>query len=81
LLHIITIVIIVTLMDKNYLKKAIKILGSQQALADAVGVSQPAVYKWTQQHNPIPLERAFQIERATRGAVTAKQLRPDFFDP
>lgn len=58
------------------LAKAIEAVGSQRALADAVGVSTQAVTKWRRQ---VPAERVIAIELATGGAVTRYQLRPDLY--
>lgn len=58
------------------IEKAVSILGSQAALARACGVSQPAISKWLSGGIVSP-ENASAIERATDGAVTRKQLRPD----
>lgn len=60
-----------------HIKKAAEICGSQTALAKACGVKQPYIWNWIHRDKALPLERAFQIERATNGQVTAKQLRPD----
>lgn len=38
-----------------------------------------AVSHW--RHRGIPLVRAIAIERATNGAVTREDLRPDIFGP
>jgi len=59
--------------------KAIAIVGTQQALADLVGVSSMAVSKW--RRHRVPAERCRAIERATNGEVTAHDLRPDIFGP
>lgn len=59
-------------------QKAVDILGGQTALANACGVKQQYVWKWLRMER-IPAERAIQIERATGGAVTRQELRPDLF--
>ena len=59
------------------LQKAIQHFGSRAALARAVGVVPMAVSHWS--HRGIPVDKAIAIERATRGAVTRSQLRPDLF--
>jgi len=46
-------------------------MGGQVALADAIGVSQAAVWKWLKgKVSRISWERAMQIEQATGGKVT-----------
>jgi len=59
-------------------QEAIRIAGSQTALARAVGVSQAAVSKWAL-GGRISAENALGIERATSGQVSAADLRPDIF--
>lgn len=51
---------------------------SQQAFAEQVGVTQSRVSQWLAGER-IPAERAASIERATAGAVTRYDLRPDVF--
>lgn len=64
----------------NYLEQAIDILGSQQKLADSVGVSQPTVWHWINAGNKrVPAEYCLGIEEATGGKVTKEMLRPDIF--
>lgn len=60
------------------IEKAIKALGSQQALADALGVTQGAISQWLQRES-VPAARCRQIEEATAGVVTRYELRPDVF--
>jgi DNA-binding transcriptional regulator YdaS (Cro superfamily) len=59
-------------------QQAIRIAGSQMALARAVGVSQAAVSKWAL-GGRVSAENALGIERATSGQVSAADLRPDIF--
>lgn len=60
------------------LERAFKLAGSQRKLAELTGYSQNAIWYAAQKKRPSP-EMALKIERATNGAVTAKQLRPDIF--
>ncbi len=64
-------------MTRDHISRAAEILGSQRALADAVGVTPGAVSQWALGIHPVPIERAVQIDRATSGAVTRRDLRPD----
>mgnify|MGYP000945777653 CR=1 FL=1 len=57
--------------------KACSILGSQANLANHIGVSPAAVNQWVSGHRPVPMLRCIDIERATGGAVTRRDLRPD----
>lgn len=58
------------------IKKAVSICGNQAALANACGVSQPTVFKWT---NGTKIDAAYipAIIAATNGAVKPEDLRPD----
>jgi len=51
--------------------------GRGQALATAIGVPQSFVVKMASGEKQVPAERCVPIERATAGAVTRKDLRPD----
>jgi DNA-binding transcriptional regulator YdaS (Cro superfamily) len=62
--------------NTNPLDRAIKAIGSQQALADLLGIKSPSITEW-RQRGRVPAERCGDIERATAGAVTALELRPD----
>ena len=57
--------------------RAAEVVGSQRALAEAIGVTPGAVSQWAIGLHAVPVERAVQIERATRGTVTRRDLRPD----
>lgn len=61
------------------LLKAIDKMGSQVALARKLNVSPQAVGQWVAGITRITAERAIQIERATGGAVTRAEIRPDLF--
>lgn len=58
------------------LNKAQQILGSQTALAHAVGVVPQVVNNWHRRGN-VPAEYCPRIEKATDGAVRCEELRPD----
>lgn len=55
--------------------------GSQAALARALEVPQSLPSAWAsadpEKRRPVPIERCLAIERATNGAVTRRDLRPD----
>lgn len=61
---------------KDALLKAVSICGGQSALAKAIGVKPQAVQQWIGR-GMAPVERVADIERATNGVVTARELRPD----
>lgn len=51
--------------------------GSVNALAKIVGVPAVLITQWKLGKRQVPAERCPVIERATSGAVTCEQLRPD----
>lgn len=51
--------------------------GSGARLARAIGVQPQLMWQWTAGVRPVPIERCVPIERATDGAVTRRDLRPD----
>lgn len=59
---------------KTYLSKE---RGTASRLARALGVSAVTVHEWTTGKKRVPAERCVEIERATDGAVTCEELRPD----
>jgi DNA-binding transcriptional regulator YdaS (Cro superfamily) len=61
----------------NAVQRAVALVGSQAALARAIGKSQPAVYKWVRGHSLPTWQNAIAIERATNGRVTRHEVRPD----
>lgn len=61
---------------KYSLTRATTFLGSQKALADAIGVSSKTVWAWLNRE-AVPAEHCPAIERATGGAVRCEDLRPD----
>lgn len=65
-------------MDTTPLDQAIARAGSQQALADALGIKSPSITEW-RQRGRIPAERCIAIEGLT--GVSRHDLRPDVFGP
>ena len=61
------------------LEKAIAAVGTQAALAKALGVSPQHVWNWVNRDKEIPAKQAIAIERATNGEVTRHELRPDLY--
>jgi DNA-binding transcriptional regulator YdaS (Cro superfamily) len=62
-------------MEKS-LNQAIYLLGSQKALADAIGVSPKTIWAWVNRKS-VPAEHCPAIEKATSGAIRCEDLRPD----
>ncbi len=66
-------------MDTNTtFKRLVKAVGSQTAIAKALGISSAAVHKWGQLGR-IPAERVIQLERLAEGQVTRYEMRPDLY--
>jgi len=61
----------------NEIKRACEIVGGIGKMAGLLGVSGPTVSQWCSGVRPVPVERCVPIERATEGAVTRKDLRPN----
>lgn len=65
-------------MNSNPLARAIQIVGSQVALAAALGVRQGHVWKWLNTAvEGVPAKYCPSIERLTQGRVTCEELRSD----
>jgi DNA-binding transcriptional regulator YdaS (Cro superfamily) len=66
----------------KHIAKAIELLGSQVALANACGgrVKQGHITNWLRRDKTITLENALKIEKATSGRITQKEMRPDLFE-
>ncbi len=54
---------------------------SQAELARRIGVSQASVSQWVSGVKRLPAEQCAAIERATKGRIKRKELRPDLFGP
>lgn len=68
-------------MNKNPgIEKAILILGSQKALASAVGCAQSTVSDWLNGRKKVSPEHVPIIVRSTAGGVLGYQIRPDLPD-
>lgn len=63
--------------------KAVEIVGGQTQLARQIGgpVKQAHVWNWLKKGTRVPAEHCIAIERATAGAVSRYELRPDVFGP
>ena len=62
---------------RDEITRAITILGSQAKLAREMGCSQQNISWLLKEADQISAETAMLVERATRGAVKAGDLRPD----
>ena len=69
-------------MSTKALKKAILEVGGQRALAAMLGKKQGQIGNWLHRDKKVPAEVCADIEAATGGKVTRRDLRPDVFrDP
>ncbi|MGQ3001275.1 MAG: transcriptional regulator [Hydrogenophaga sp.] len=57
--------------------RAAKVVGSQKALADRLGVTKAAVGQWKEEGRRVPAEHCPEIELLTGGVVRCEVLRPD----
>ena len=60
------------------LERACEIIGGQAALAALIGKKQGHIAMWLKR-GKVPAEVCADIEGATRGVVTCRDLRPDVF--
>jgi DNA-binding transcriptional regulator YdaS (Cro superfamily) len=63
----------------RHVAKAIKLLGSQGKLAAKMGITRAHVSRLLFQERKITAESAVKMEKATRGQVRRKAVRPDLF--
>ena len=61
----------------NAINRAIELCGGPAKLAVILGVTVQAVCFWRDAKRQFPAERCPEIEKATLGAVTCEELRPD----
>lgn len=62
--------------DKSALERAIDAAGSQQALADLLGIKPPSIHEW-RKRGKVPAERVLAVEEAT--GISRYDLRPDVY--
>ncbi len=61
------------------LRRAKDALGSENALAQVVGVKQPSVNYILNSGKRVPAEWCLPVETATEGKITRHDLRPDLY--
>lgn len=64
--------------EKTPIERAGDVVGSLSKLASILGVSVQVVSNWRERG--VPIERCVAIENATGGAITRRDLRPDWRD-
>lgn len=62
------------------LDRAVAVLKTQEALAQALGVRSPSISGW-KRHGLVPIDWCEPIELLTGGEVSRHDLRPDIFGP
>lgn len=62
---------------EHVIDRAAAALGSQKALAVALGVTRAAVWQWKEDGRQVPAEHCIAIEKLTAGTVRCEELRPD----
>jgi DNA-binding transcriptional regulator YdaS (Cro superfamily) len=67
-------------MKTNPIERACEVVGSQAKLAEILCVHFSMISQWVHGHRQVPSERCPDIEKATKGAVTCEELRPDLLD-
>ena len=55
------------------------VYSSDQAMADALGVTQPTIWRWLNQSRQLPAEKVLLVEQLT--GVSRHHLRPDIYPP
>lgn len=68
--------------EPTAIKQAVELLGSQLALAKALGVTPVTVNQWVRPNGanssrPVPPKQCVRIEVLTAGRVSRRDLRPD----
>ena len=66
-------------MSPSSLERAVALVGSQSALARALGKQPGHVWWWLRRSGRAPAEYVIAIESATNGRVTRHELRPDIY--
>ena len=73
--------------ERQALHRAVGLAGGQAGLARRLSeitgrqIKQPHVWNWLYRDSAVPAEMVIPIERATTGAVTRHELRPDLYPP
>lgn len=67
------------LSESPALRRLLKCFGSQQQVAEAVGVSKQAVSLWMKGQRLPSVETCIRIEQATDGKVRGRHFRPRAF--
>lgn len=66
---------------RTMIERAVRAKGSQARLAEAMGCSQQQISYLLNEAKSVTGDMAVSIDRATAGAVSKHELRPDLFGP
>lgn len=66
---------------QHHLHRAVELVGSQQKLAEKIGLSQQGISYLMHAADKVSAEIAIEVDKATDGAVSRHDLRPDIFGP
>jgi DNA-binding transcriptional regulator YiaG len=61
----------------KFIRKAVKVIGSQAKFAETIGVSPQEVWQWCSGRRPVPAKYCLSIEEKT--GVLARDLLPEVF--
>lgn len=64
-------------MNNSPIERAVQYAGGISALATLIGVRPPTVHEWKTGVRPVPIKRCVGINKATNGAITLQELRPN----
>lgn len=67
----------IAFMENKAVIMACEIIGNQAKLARLLKLKPPTVNQWVTGVRQVPAEQCPEIEKATDGAVTCEELRPD----
>lgn len=63
--------------SRQFVLKAVRMLGGQHRVARLLRLSQPTIGGWCKGLRPLPIWRAIQLEQLLVGEITIGDLRPD----
>lgn len=63
----------------DHIKKIIQFFGTQQKVAEIARISQPSVSAWLSGYTKPGLPSLLRIEKASKGKLKAKEIRPELF--
>lgn len=63
--------------QERALLRAIRLAGSMQAMAVALGITRGAVFQWKLPGRKVPANHCPAIEKLTGGEIRCEMLRPD----